>query len=379
VIHGSTYVMECLRQHHMLVGDAAKSDFAEPIEAFLEQIIDQYRYIIFGTASASTDWLRILFYRTVVTVFNSQMGRGSVASAVADVCAANRSTLRRMFNMAGGEDQPFGLAELDALWSPSLGVSTWQNDLLEIVFYAGDAHHVHWLLTELFDEFATPRFLDGVFERIDYLNRDLQQVCRFLIQVYRVKLDDKREELKLPRLCDSCKYHRLSPEIFLYADALQSREGLDDLEPTALERGMAWAARRWITHVLVTPDAPTHIPMEWYETMQFALVAMLPHMNSLYFEHAQTPRQQKVLRDLVIGAAATCFGSDEYGQEDHVPMISHLALAYRYGIVTRNTFNAVIGNDMRTCGLPLPLLDVTRIDACFDDVDAGCLFADVDC
>jgi hypothetical protein len=380
VIHGSTYASESLRQLHMLVGDAAKSDFEAPIVAFLEQIIDQYRYIFACASGSPTDWLLTLFYRTVVTVFNSHTGRGGVVSAVANVCSANKTTLRRMFSMNNQqEDQPFGLVQLYELWSPALGVGAWQNNMLEVVFHAGDAHYVHWLLTELFDEFRVhPRFMTGLFEYVGYPYADLPYVCRLLLRGYRVKMDDKREELKLPRLCDSCKYHRLSTEIFLYAYAVKSREGLDDLDPTELERGMAWAARRWITHVLVTPDAPTAIPMAWYEAMQFAIVAMLPHMNSLYFEYARTPRQQKVLRDLVIGAAATCFETTG-GAEDKTAMISHLALAYRYGIVSRNTFNVALGNDMRTCGQPLPLIDVERIDACFDDVDAGRLFVDVDC
>lgn len=374
ILPGSHYSHESERQLYMLVADAAKSDFAAPIEAFLEQIIDQYRYI----AQVSSHWLCILFYKTVVTILNLEKRRGSVVSAVARVCAANQSTLRRMFGVNGGEDQPFGLVELDALWHPYLGVGHLTNDMMEVVFYGGDAHYVHWLLTELFDEFAPPRFLRGLFERIDYLVRELPRVCRFLIQVCRVNMDHRRDELKLPRLCDACKYQFHSTETFLYADALRSREGLDDLDPTELERGMAWAARRWITHVLVTPDAPTGIPMEWYETMEFAPVAMLPHMNNLYFEYARTPRQQKVLRDLVIGAAATCF-TTAGGAKDKTAMISHLALAYRYGIVSRSTFNAAFGNDMRTCGRPVPRFDVWRIDANLDDVDAGRLFADVDC
>ncbi len=375
VMHASLYVSESMTQLRMLVGDAAKADFAEPIEAFLEQIIDQYRYI----AQVSVHWLRILFYKTIVTIFNACTGRGRVASAVAGVCAANKSTLRRMFKMPEGDDQPFGLVELNDLWHASLGVGSLTNGMLLQVFNAGDARYIHWLLSDLgFDEFHVyDRFLEGVIERHAHPTPDLPYVCRLLIHGYRVKLDDKRDELKLPRLCDACKYHRLSTEIFLYADALRSREGLDDLDPTELERGMAWAARRWITHVLVTPDAPTNIPMEWYEAMQFARVAMLPHMNSLYFEYARTPRQQKVLRDLVIGAAGTCFGTMG-GAQDKTAIISHLALAYRYGIVSRNTLNTVLSGGGSEGDLPIPWFDVRRADANFDDVDAGRLFADVD-
>lgn len=371
VMHNFAYSQESVTQLRLVVGDATSADFAEPVVAFLEQIIEQYTRITNYNIVQfhAIDWLLKLFYVTVVTVFNSRFGRGRIAEAVADVCTANRATLRNMFNVYTEDDQPFGLVALDALWDPFLGVGSLTNRLFSTIYQGGDSHYVCWLLHQFFGESRGANcFLEGVLARFSATLRanDLPGVCRVVVQVYAMDFDNRRGELRVPRLCNASKYHRIRPEDLLYAFALKGREGLDDLDPTELERGMALAVRRWIAHVLATPDAPTGIPIEWFEAMKFAPVAMLPHMNRLYLEHARTPRQRKVLRDLVVGAAVACVESGPHGQESSASMVSHLALAYRHGIVARNSVDAVVR-------------DTQPIDARFDDVDAGLLFADVDC
>jgi hypothetical protein len=377
VMHDFAYSQESVVQLRLAVGDAASVDFAEPVVAFLEQIIEKYvcitncNMVHFHAAIQidTVDWLVKIFYVTVVTVFNSRFGRGRIAEAVADVCTTNRATLRDMFGEYREGDQPFGLVALDAMWEDFLGVGSLTNRLFSTVYHGGDPHYVCWLLFQFFGESRGANcFLEGVLERFSatLLANDLPGVCRVLMTVYAMDFDNRRGELCVPRLCNASKYHRIRAEDLLYAYALKDREGLDDLDPTELERGVALTMRRWIAHVLVTPDAPTGIPIEWFNAMKFAPVAMLPHMNRLYLEHAQTPRQRKALRDLVVGAAVVCFESGPHGQESNASMISHLALAYRHGIVARKCVDAAVR-------------DAQPIDARFDDVDAGLLFADVGC
>lgn len=343
-----------LHQLRLAILDAVTGDFEVPFVRSIEQIVKRWTRPIEEDDEANMDidlrWMGELALLLVTRAIMSRTGRGRLMKTLVELCRKHRAALREMWQLGWDEEAEFNLLTIaHAVGNMPAqhfeGVSF--NSLWHTTLLPGDAAYNEWVLSELFERDASTSWLAGASEmNATFIN--VATVCRWFLDDQTYELQYAHREKRAPALVGSTsKYLFVAPEAIVHTTRMTRWKWAlgPDPEPCELQRAIAIAAFKSMEHTLGCEDPHLSASSlgnahpELDAAMQLATIAMLPHMQRLYERFASNKACRASLCNLVLDLAAWWLGQKYACGYRMGGVVSHLVMAYKHGIFSRERFD----------------------------------------
>ena len=346
-----------LYQLRLAILDAVTGDFEVPFVRAIEQIVERWTswVAVNDEEDMSIDlrWMGELALLLVTRVLMTRNGRGRLMKTLVELCRKHRVALREMWQLGWDPEAEFNLLTI----ARAVGNMPAQhfedvtsNALWHMTFLPGDTAYNEWVLSELFERDASTSWLARPwgFSSADATELDVATVCRRFLDDQTHELLYAYRETRAPALVGSqSTYHFFAPEAVVYTTRMMRWEWPlgPDPEPCELQRAIAVAAFKSMEHTLACEnphvgESPLeNVHPEVDAAMQVATIALLPHMQRLYERFASNKACRAPLRKLVLDLAVWWLGSMYACGYRKGGVVSHLVMAYKHGIFSRERFD----------------------------------------
>jgi len=347
-----------LHQLRLAILDALIGDFEVPFVRSIGQIVERWTRPIEEDEEANWGidlrWMGELALLLVTRAIMSRNGRGRLMKTLVELCRTHRVALCEMWQLGYDEEPEFNLHTI----ARAVGNMPAQhfedvtvNALWHMTLLPGDAAYNEWVLSELFERDASTSWLARPwgFSSADAVELHVDTVCGRFLDDQTYELLYAHREMRAPALVGSTStYHFVDPAAIVYTTRMMRwKWSLEvDPEPCELQRAIAFAASRSMEYTLACENPhvgarSNHMSkhLELDAAMQLATIALLPHMQRLYERFASNKVCRASLCKLVLDLAAWWMGTKYACGYRKGGVVSHLVMAYKHGIFSRERFD----------------------------------------